>query len=377
MRRSFHFRFSPFFFLTAFIIGFLGTGDFIQSFIWMGAIFFSILIHELGHACVAYYFDQSVIVQFTAFGGVTIPLGPKLNKLQEFLMVLMGPIFGFSLFILATFILKKFQVQQANSVVFLEALRFINLVWTILNLFPVLPMDGGQLLRIGLEGAFGLSGRRFSLLFGGSFSILVAFLMLIFKMFIPAIFFFFFAFQNFELYQQMKIFSDEDEDGPVKEELKEAMQLSKSHDEKAKTKLEEVRKHAGQGLVFVIASQELAENYYEAKDFQKVFDILEPIQDKLLDTGKKILLKSAFELSKDEVVLKLAGFMLVSSPDQEIILLALSSAARQQDLEASLGWLQTAIDYECSDLKGYLEKDYFKEIKKQVEFLEAMKKALE
>jgi len=175
----------------------------------------------------------------------------------------------------------------------------------------------------------------------------------------------------------MKIFSDEDEDGPVKEELKEAMQLSKSHDEKAKTKLEEVRKHAGQGLVFVIASQELAENYYEAKDFQKVFDILEPIQDKLLDTGKKILLKSAFELSKDEVVLKLAGFMLVSSPDQEIILLALSSAARQQDLEASLGWLQTAIDYECSDLKGYLEKDYFKEIKKQVEFLEAMKKALE
>jgi Zn-dependent protease len=373
MRKHIQIRLSPFFFVTAFLIGFMGTQTVLQSFIWMAAIFLSIFVHELGHALTAVSFNQSVIIQFTAFGGVTIPFGPKLKLFPEFLMILMGPLFGFSLFILASFLLSINQFADPNIVVFLEALRFINLVWTIINLFPVMPLDGGQLFRIVLEAIFGIKGRRYSVLLGGIFSILIAFTMMLFRAFIPAIFFFFFAFQNFELFQQLRLFSEEDENEPIKEELKEAIQLSKQHNENAKDKLEEVRKHAGDGLVFVIASQELAENYFEAKDYQKAFEILEPLEDKLMDSGKRILLKSAFELKKDDLVLKIAGSILISSPDQELILTALAAAARSQNIDAALGWLQTAKDYGCDQLKVCLEQSFFEEMKKNTLFNEAIK----
>ena len=81
-----------------------------------------------------------------------------------------------------------------------------------------------------------------------------------------------------------------------------------------------------------------------------------------------MLLKAAFEISKDDRVLHISGKMLVTSPDQEIILLALASAARKKDVEAAIGWLQTAIDYECKDLKTFLQQPLFEEVKKNNDF---------
>ncbi len=373
MTKQIHFRLSPLFFVTAFLIGFLGTGNLTQSFIWVAAIFISILIHELGHALSALVFDRSSIVQFTAFGGVTIPLGKKLNLLPEFIMVLMGPLFGFALFVLSSYIGIKVGDVSPNFTTFIDAMKFINLFWTIINLIPILPLDGGQLLRIILEAVFGINGRKYCCIFGGIVALGLALVAILFKLIILSIFFFFFAFQNFELFKQLKNVSDQDEDEPLKDELKEAMMLAKKHDQNALEKLEEVRSHAGKGLVFIIASQELAETYIQANDFQKAFDVLKPIEEKLMDSGKLLLQHAAFEIKDDEVVLSIAGNMMVSSPDSEAILRALAAAARKKDLEAALGWLQTAKDFGCKNLKEYLDQPYFDAIKQEKTFLDAIK----
>ncbi len=42
----------------------------------------------------------------------------------------------------------------------LKYTQVANLFWTIVNLLPVLPLDGGQLLRIVLEAAFGVKDLR-------------------------------------------------------------------------------------------------------------------------------------------------------------------------------------------------------------------------
>jgi stage IV sporulation protein FB len=368
MRQQLHFRISPFFFVTAFLIGLLNSETLGHSFIWMIAIFLSIFVHELGHAIAAFSFSQSVYIQFTAFGGATTPIGPKLKLGQEFLMVLMGPLFGFTLFAIAYFIQSKNIFVDPNITVFLNALIFINLIWTIINLFPVLPLDGGQLLRILLESIFGMNGRRYACLFGGGFSLILAFTLLILKLLIPAVFFFLFAFQNFELYRGLRMLSDEDEDDETKMKLKEAMHLSKSHDHQAIEKLENVRSESGKGLVFVIASQELAENYLHSGNHQKALEILEPLEDKLMESGKMLLQKAAFESGKDELVLKIAASSLVNSPDPEMILLALKSAARKQDFEATIGWLQTAKDFEIKNLQQILSTSFFTKLNEDENF---------
>ena len=132
--------------------------------IWMGIIFFSVLFHEFGHALTALFFKQEARIQLIALGGVSMFDGPKLKFWQQFLITLNGPLFGFLIFLGAT-ILLQFNVSPLVFKI-LKATQVANLFWTIVNLLPVLPLDGGQLLRIVLEGFFGVRGFKAALLIG-------------------------------------------------------------------------------------------------------------------------------------------------------------------------------------------------------------------
>ena len=58
----------------------------IGTLIWVGIIFFSVVIHEFGHALTAVFFKQTARIQLIAFGGVTMFEGPKLKFWQQFII---------------------------------------------------------------------------------------------------------------------------------------------------------------------------------------------------------------------------------------------------------------------------------------------------
>ena len=58
----------PLFWLTAGLIGWINTHDLLLSFFWVIVIFFSVVIHELGHALTAYHFGQKVRIKLMALG---------------------------------------------------------------------------------------------------------------------------------------------------------------------------------------------------------------------------------------------------------------------------------------------------------------------
>jgi len=363
------FGISPFFFLTAFLIGMLNSPTISQAFVWVGAVFISILVHELGHALAAVAFGQSAQIRLTAFGGMTYPIGPKLSLKKEFVMVIMGPLFGIGLFIISNSVLIQFPPTNPYFALFLKVMVIINLVWTVVNLFPVLPLDGGQLLRIGLEGVFGIKGRRYGALISGILALIVALILMPFGLILISVLFFLFAFQNYELFKQLKLLSEKDEDEPIKDELKSAIAVKISHPLESIDKLEDIRKKTGRGMVFIIATQELASYYAAQKNFVKAYELLKPIENDLLDSGKVLLQEAAFETKDDLSVLRLAASCIVNIPSQEVIIRALLSAARQKDIDATLGWLQTAKDYECFDLLHLIEKPEFDGVKAHPEFM--------
>lgn len=116
-------------------------------------IFISILIHELGHAfCGRYYGDdQNHTVLYWAGGlcisGKGVPeRWPRINQL------LWGPGAGFILGGIAAAVrylapLDLTQVRDLYLASAADSLLLINLVWGVINLFPVFPMDGGQICR--------------------------------------------------------------------------------------------------------------------------------------------------------------------------------------------------------------------------------------
>jgi stage IV sporulation protein FB len=119
--------------------------------LWMACVFVSIVIHELGHALVARRFGLTPYIALHWLGGTTYMPGSHLTRPQSMLVTLAGPAAGLALWALVSS-LGAAVLRQPVGVSYLafyalDFLIFINLYWTLFNLLPVLPLDGGQFVR--------------------------------------------------------------------------------------------------------------------------------------------------------------------------------------------------------------------------------------
>jgi Zn-dependent protease/CBS domain-containing protein len=154
----------------------------------MIGLFICVILHELGHACVARHYGLPITyITLFIFGGVAElkkePTSPKM----EFLMAIAGPIV--SLVLAALFyLLARIGIAYHWHIAALGVisyLMFINFVLAIFNLIPAFPLDGGRVFRSILWGwkkdlAFATrvsaaigSGFGFALIFLGIFSFFV------------------------------------------------------------------------------------------------------------------------------------------------------------------------------------------------------------
>jgi Zn-dependent protease len=169
-------RVHPLFWLMGIILG-AQTGDGIELLIWVGVVFVSILVHELGHAFTMRLFGQSARIVMYMMGGLAIPetsswqfgsstrsRGPR----EQILISAAGPAAGF---LLAGAVVGgiyaaggSVSLRLVYSVIpvwgltlpptfnvywwdLLNSLLWVNTFWGLMNLLPVYPLDGGQISR--------------------------------------------------------------------------------------------------------------------------------------------------------------------------------------------------------------------------------------
>ncbi|MBT5019471.1 MAG: hypothetical protein HON04_12095 [Planctomicrobium sp.] len=135
--------------------------------LWMGILFVSILVHEFGHALVAKAFGYRPHVLLYHFGGLAMyQPDSRYTASRSVAISLAGPSAGFALFGLTE--LFKYYVFPSmipglsrSSLMLLSfaiiQMEWINLYWGLINLLPVLPLDGG---RICQEICLKISPRR-------------------------------------------------------------------------------------------------------------------------------------------------------------------------------------------------------------------------
>ena len=141
------------------IVGVLGgwhPDDLRLTFIWVMCLFVSILIHELGHALVAEAFGWPSEILLYHFGGLAFSQRYHNHTPWRSIAVsIAGPAAGFALFGLIFLSLIFFGHTAWFEDRYVEyaigQLIFINLGWGLVNLAPVLPLDGGQICRSFLE----------------------------------------------------------------------------------------------------------------------------------------------------------------------------------------------------------------------------------
>jgi stage IV sporulation protein FB len=209
---------------------------------WVGCMFASILIHELGHIWMGQAFGSHGHIVLYGFGGLAIGSNRLYLRWQRIAVSFAGPLAGFA-FLGGIFgflwlwdpdgfpfyfwisawriglpiefgdIAAMPKLQSALGLFVIEILVFINLLWGLVNLLPVWPLDGGQISRDVCEGLSPDTGLERSLILSMAVAGLLAihcFLVVIGKQLLPlplgssytALMFAVLALQSFQMFQQ-------------------------------------------------------------------------------------------------------------------------------------------------------------------------------
>lgn len=187
-------RVQPFFWLIALLIALFVSGVLhrqpgpemiFPTMIWIVMVFFSVLIHELGHALTGLKVGGGqAAIELHGLGGLAYNQGGRFDRTGRRWMIAMGPGAGFlfgligllvmfllygvpnAIYLAGLIIAPKTWISIAGAnlelisyylneksgwIVMFKAWIWINFWWGILNLLPIHPLDGGQLLETFLK----------------------------------------------------------------------------------------------------------------------------------------------------------------------------------------------------------------------------------
>lgn len=176
-------RVHPMFWLVTALMGQNALEDGIgYLLLWIACVFVSILIHEMGHVVMGTLLGSpgGHIVLYS-FGGLAIGSSDLPYRWQRIAVSLAGPLAGFlfiGLVILGFFLFAPQRIilleqspylliryrESLMIQIALFDLVFINIMWGLLNLLPIWPLDGGRISRELFEGFIPRNGVRYSLI---------------------------------------------------------------------------------------------------------------------------------------------------------------------------------------------------------------------
>ncbi|MBW3657735.1 MAG: hypothetical protein KY457_03790 [Actinobacteria bacterium] len=141
------------------LLAFLGfpLGDPLRVVLWVGIGILSILLHELGHAVAARAAGATPEIALAGLGGATTYRSSTRTESRGWSLAigLAGPAVGIVLGLAAVALGAPccgVAVDAAPGEFALSVFVFVSLVWSVLNLLPILPLDGGQALASLLPG---------------------------------------------------------------------------------------------------------------------------------------------------------------------------------------------------------------------------------
>lgn len=122
--------------------------------IWVAVAIVAVLLHELGHAFAARAAGAAPSIALSGFGGVTtFSLARRLSRLRSLGISAAGPVSGLVIGAALLVLGRNVDIDPASPGAFVvDVAVFVTLGWGILNLLPILPMDGGHILAELLPG---------------------------------------------------------------------------------------------------------------------------------------------------------------------------------------------------------------------------------
>ena len=197
--------------------------------IWVVVVFVSVLVHELGHALVGRLFGLTPQIELHGMGGTTSWVDARdVGNARSMAISVAGPFAGFSIAALLYGANRMGYVPSHPLA--LEAVTKaiqINFVWGVFNLAPMLPLDGGNVMRSFLNivsnGRGEKPARIVSIVIGG---LLCAYALSRRELWLGALGAFF-TWANIQAYRQT---DSRNADGPLAQAIEKAYVALERHD---------------------------------------------------------------------------------------------------------------------------------------------------
>lgn len=330
--------FNPLFFVVAFFLGFMWSGGNITlSIYFMGIVLVSVFVHEMGHALSGIAFNQKVAISFLPFGGLTERRGRPLKHWEEFIVVIMGPLFGFTLYLLASFIIP-FAVPGIWKTLLIFTAT-VNFYWTFLNLLPVLPLDGGHLMRIILQSIWQSNGLKIACFISMLVGAAIALWFILKQDFFIASFFAIFVYESWQMYSSVKFLKDEDSNITLQRLLTKGQKAkSKGEEGKAHGIFSEIRNKVKGGLLYNHATLNLAEHELKHERTEVAYSLLYPIRRQLDLDGLSLFHETALKGGHWQEALETGSKIFEQRPSAEMAIANSRAAEKLGNLEATKGW---------------------------------------
>jgi len=110
----------------------------------------SIFVHELGHALTGKFYRARPFIVLHGFGGYAAFPGSHFSRMASFLVTAAGPLVQLFLGFVAYGLLLSPLEFSPMFKEFIKFLCIVSIFWALLNLIPVFPLDGGQMLAAAL-----------------------------------------------------------------------------------------------------------------------------------------------------------------------------------------------------------------------------------
>ncbi len=341
----------------------------IESVIVGMVLIISLLVHEYGHALTAVYFGASPTITLEAFGGKAHYNARGITPKQEFLITLNGPLLESLLIVLPYFWLKMdFFAGHPYIQYFLYVTMRLNIVWCLLNLIPLAPLDGGHLVRYMLEKKFGENGHKLSIITGLICVILVAPYLYYEGYFFFGTLLVIFGFQNLQILRGFRV--SVRESSPFSTYLMGINAINDNEPEKAKMYLTPLLKSKQMNIKHS-AIESLAQVYFRENEPQKAYKLLLNGEHQFLKEGKCLLCKLAFERKNYKLVGEYSRDVYDREPTYEIALLNSKAFAYLKQPALSGAWLVTASQFGTEykeNIKSVLLHEAYDYVRDQADF---------
>ena len=359
----------PFFWLLALFIGYMSTFTLAGTLLSVVVILYSVLFHEFGHALTGVLFGQKTRIELAAFGGFTYREGRKLKLWEEFFVVFNGPFFGLLLFAIASLSLHYFTITNPSLLFMVKFTALANLFWTIVNLVPVLPLDGGHLMSIILQAIFGFKGIKMAIFVGLIVGALMSIFFFVIGQFLVGAIFSILTFESFRSLRYYKMLTEKDQEPGFQDIFQKGLgDVAKGNESAALEKFERVREGTKEGVLYLSATEEMAKIYRRQGKYKEAFDLLLPVEKKLSPETLPLFHHLSYKNQDYDLVIKHAKEAFQLNPSYETALFNALAYGAKGKREAALGWLECSIREGLPKISEVLNKEELKSYRNDPQF---------